>query len=251
MSITVLIADDEEAPRAQLLRALRAAAPEFDPIHECANGVDAWDLFLDLEPAVCFLDVRMPGLTGIEVAQRIGMRAQVVFVTAHADHAIGAFDAGAIDYLLKPVEPQRLEQTLAGLRERLRRGAAPAADLPTLLDALARQVRKPAALEVIQAGVGTEVRLVHVEDVIYFEADARHTRVVHRDGEVLVRTPLKDLVGKLDAAVFWQVHRSVIVNHRHIAAAHRGDDGHMHLTLRGRADRLPVSRHFQHLFRGP
>jgi DNA-binding LytR/AlgR family response regulator len=250
LPIPVLIADDEEAPRAQLMQALRSVGSDFAPVLECANGVDAWDLFLEHEPAVCFLDVRMPGLTGIEVAQRIGTQARIVFVTAHADHALAAFDAGAIDYLLKPVEPARLAQTLERLRERLARGSAPADGLQALLDSLAREVRRPATLEVIQAGVGKEVRLVRVEDVVYFEADARYTRVVHAGGEVLVRTPLKDLIAQLDAAVFWQVHRSVIVNHRHVVAAVRGDDGSMHLTLRDRTERLPVSRHFQHLFRG-
>src|SRR5258706_1034587 len=253
--VTALIADDEEAPRAQLQRALRSAWPELDVIASCVNGADAWDAFLEHEPAVCFLDVRMPGLTGIEVAQRIQGRAPVVFATAYGDHALAAFDAGAIDYLLKPVDVERLAQTVQRLKARL---AAPAltssSDFQQLLDTLAGQVRKPAPLEVLQAGVGKEVRLVRVEDVVYFESDARYTRVVcsdaGSDSEVVIRTPLKELLTQLDPARFWQVHRSVIVNQRHIASAVRIDEGNMVLTLRGRGETLPVSRHFQGLFKG-
>ena len=251
---TALIADDEEAPRAQLLLALQSAWPELDVVAQCVNGVDAWDAFLEHDPEVCFLDVRMPGLTGIEVAQRIAGRAQVVFVTAYGDHALAAFDAGAVDYVLKPVEPQRLQQAVARVKARMAAPVVAPGDLQQLLNQLASQVRKPAPLEVLQAGVGKEVRLVRIEDVVYFESDTRYTRVVYTgeegDAEVLIRTPLKELLAQLDPARFWQVHRSVIVNHRHIAAAVRIDEGNMVLTLRGRPERLPVSRHFQGLFKG-
>ncbi|MEP7101220.1 MAG: LytTR family DNA-binding domain-containing protein [Burkholderiales bacterium] len=255
---TALIADDEEAPRAQLLMALREAWPELQVLQECVNGVDAWDAFLEHEPDVCFLDVRMPGLTGIEVAQRIGARAHIVFVTAHGDHALAAFDAGAVDYVLKPVDVERLAQAVARVKARLAAPSAAPADLQLLLNQLVGQVRKPAPLDVIQAGVGKEVRLVRVEDVVYFESDSRYTRVVYTDGpgeektdgEVLIRTPLKELIAQLDASKFWQIHRSTIVNHCHIASAVRIDEGNMLLTLRGRSEKLPVSRHFQGLFRG-
>ncbi|MBX3637571.1 MAG: response regulator transcription factor [Rubrivivax sp.] len=252
---TALIADDEEAPREQLRAALQSAWPGLRIVAAAANGVDAWDAFLEHEPAFVFLDIRMPGLSGIEVAQRIGRRAQVVFVSAFGDHALAAFDAGAVDYLLKPVDPERLAQAVQRLQAR---GAA-AAD-STHDDAvqalLARLATEAAAASrrsvpaVLQAAVGREVRLIRVEDVVYFEADARYTRVVHAEGEALIRTPLKELLAQLDPQQFWQVHRSVIVNHRHVAAAVRVDEGQMHLTLRGRDDRLPVSRHFQGLFKG-
>lgn len=301
---TVLIADDEEAPRAQLVAALASAWPEARMVAACVNGVDAWDAFLEHEPEVCLLDIRMPGLSGIEVAQRINGRARVVFVTAHADHALAAFDAGAVDYVLKPVEATRLAQALtrvqAGLRPRPAEAAAnpahpahpagpastahggepsveadahpvPAAaegpravtspaTLQALLAELAAQIRRPAPLQVIQAGVGKEVRLIRVEDVLYFESDARYTRVVWRtpgapgapaqDGEALIRTPLKELLVQLDAQQFWQVHRSVIVAQRHLEAAVRVDEHTLQLRLRGRTERLPVSRHFQGLFKG-
>ncbi|MBK7615239.1 MAG: response regulator transcription factor [Vitreoscilla sp.] len=252
---TALVADDEEAPRAALVAALQQAWPELRIVALAANGVDAWDAWLEHEPDLCFLDIRMPGLTGIDVARRIDGRTPVVFVTAYGDHAMAAFDAGAVDYVMKPVEPERLQQAVRRLRQRL---AAPAAAAPAglqdLLAQLAGQMRPAARLEVIQAAVGKEVRLIRVEEVVYFEADARYTRVVYSadglSGEALIRTPLKELLAQLDERAFCQVHRSVIVNQLHIAAAVRVDEGVMHLTLRGRSDTLPVSRQFQGLFKG-
>jgi len=247
---TALVADDEEGPREQLLAALRTAWPALDVAAVAANGVDAWDAFLEHEPAVCFLDIRMPGLSGIDVARRIGQRAQVVFVSAYGDHALAAFDAGAVDYVLKPVDPQRLAQAVQRIQQRAATAAGSGAELQQLLAHLASQVRKPAPLAVLQAGVGREVRLIRTDDVVYFESDSRYTRVVHAEGDALIRTPLKELLAQLDEQQFWQVHRSVIVNHRHIASAVRVDEGSMHLTLRGRAETLAVSRHFQGLFKG-
>jgi DNA-binding LytR/AlgR family response regulator len=255
---TALVADDEEGPREQLLSALRQAWPSLQVLAVATNGVDAWDAFLEHEPAVCFLDIRMPGLSGIDVARRIGSRAQVVFVSAYGDHALAAFDAGAVDYVLKPLDLQRLAQAVQRVQLRAAAAAAPSptgaapagADIQQLLATLAAQVRKPAPLTVLQASMGREVRLIRTDDVVYFESDSRYTRVVHADGDALIRTPLKELLAQLDEQQFWQVHRSVIVNHRHIASAVRVDEGSMHLTLRGRPETLPVSRHFQGLFRG-
>jgi DNA-binding LytR/AlgR family response regulator len=252
-AIRALVADDEEAPREQLLDSLRQAWPSLQVVAVAANGVDAWDAFLEHEPDLCFLDIRMPGLSGIDVARRIGGQAAVVFVTAHGEHALAAFDTGAVDYLLKPLDPLRLAQAVARLQQRLPgRPAASAAPegLQALLEHLAPTLRRTRHLEVLQAGVGREVRLIRCDEVVYFESDARYTRIVHAEGDALIRTPLKELVTQLDEQLFWQVHRSVIVNHRHIASAVRVDEGHMHLNLRGRPERLPVSRHFQALFKG-
>lgn len=253
---TALIADDEEAPREQLRAALLADWPDLELVAECRNGVDAWDAFLEHEPQFCVLDIRMPGMTGIEVARRIGGRVPVVFVTAYGDHALAAFDAGAVDYLMKPVDPARLAQAMQRVRQRLETPVAPAVPdgLQALLEQLAGQQRRARPLDTIQAGVGKEVRQIRVEDVVYFESDARYTRVVYlhdgADAEALIRTPLKELLAQLDERDFLQVHRSVIVARRHVASAVRIDEGHMHLTLRGRDQTLPVSRPFQGLFKG-
>jgi DNA-binding LytR/AlgR family response regulator len=257
--VTALIADDEEAPREQLAAALRQAWPGLQLVAQCTNGVDAWDAWLEHEPQVCFLDIRMPGMSGIDVARRINGRTPVVFVTAFGDHALAAFDAGAVDYVMKPVDPPRLAQAVERVRARVQaRQDQPALDpaaLQALLAQLAGNTRRPPPLEVIQAGVGKEVRLIRADEVVYFESDSRYTRVVHEGpagpgGDALIRTPLKELLAQLDETQFWQVHRSVIVNQRHIASAVRVDEGHMHLVLRNRPETLPVSRHFQGLFKG-
>ncbi len=260
MNPTALIADDEEAPRAQLRAALQAAWPELDIVAEAGNGVDAWDAWLEHEPQVCFLDIRMPGMTGIDVARRVAGRTPVVFVTAYGDHALAAFDAGAVDYVMKPVDPERLTQALVRVKQRMAQPvlnptgpALQPAGLQALLEQLAGAARRAPLLDTIQAGVGKEVRMIRVADIVYFEADTRYTRVVHVsegvEGEALIRTPLKELLAQLDERDFLQVHRSVIVARRHILSAVRIDEGHMHLTLRSRRDTLPVSRPFQGLFK--
>ncbi|WP_246448228.1 LytR/AlgR family response regulator transcription factor [Roseateles oligotrophus] len=253
---TALIADDEEGPREQLRAALQRLWPELDIVAASEHGVDAWDDFLAHEPALCFLDIRMPGLSGIEVARRMAATAtppQVVFVTAFGDHAVSAFEAGAVDYVMKPVDDARLSQAIDRVKRRLH-AAAPGPDLHSLLkQLLPAAAAKPRP---IQASLGREIKLIAPEDVIYFESDNRYTRVVYRepgaakDGEALIRTPLKELLAQLDAEVFWQVHRSVLVNSRCIASALRIDESSMVISLRGRDTQLPVSRQFQSLFKG-
>lgn len=248
--ITALIADDEEAPREQLRAALARLWPELAIVAASTNGAEAWDDCLAHEPAIAFLDIRMPGLTGLEVARRLSALATpplIVFVTAFDDHALAAFDAGAIDYVLKPVDDGRLAQTLARLRARL---AQPAPDTTALQRLLAGLVQPRPLNRPIQASVGREVQLIPPEEVLYFEADARYTRVVHQGGDALIRTPLRELLTQLDPEQFWQIHRSVLVNSRCIARAIRVDEGTMVVTLRGRDEKLPVSRQFQALFKG-
>ncbi len=249
--ITALIADDEEGPREQLRSALQRLWPELQIVAASIHGVDAWDDFLEHEPQLCFLDIRMPGLTGIEVARRMAATAkppQVVFVTAFGDHALSAFEAGAVDYVMKPVDDARLGQAIARLKSRLQT-AQPGPDLQALLKQLLPAVTPPRP-KPIQASLGREVKMIAPEDVIFFESDNRYTRVVFSGGEALIRTPLKELLAQLDAEQFWQVHRSVLVNSRCIASAVRVDENTMHLTLKGRAEKLPVSRQFQGLFKG-
>ncbi|HEV7913658.1 MAG TPA: LytTR family DNA-binding domain-containing protein [Albitalea sp.] len=250
MNATALIADDEEGPRARLLEALRVVWPQLQVVAEAANGIDAWDCFLEREPQVCFLDVRMPGLTGVEVAQRIDGRAHVVFVSGHGDHALAAFDAGAVDYVLKPVDAERLAQPVQRVQARLAaQPASPPADLQRILDRLVGQVRRPAYLETIQAGAGREIELIRMNDVIFFESDARYTRVVHDDGDTLIRTPLKELLGRLDPAIFWQIHRGVIVAARHVAGTRTDLRGRLLVRLKGRKEELVVSRAYEELFK--
>lgn len=248
--LTALIADDEEAPREQLRAALGRLWPELRIVAASTNGADAWDDCLAHEPAVAFLDIRMPGLTGLEVARRLSALAAppvIVFVTAYDDHALAAFDAGAVDYVLKPVDDERLAQALARVRARV---AQPAPDVSALQRLLASLPQAKAAPRPIQASVGREVLLIQPEDIVYFEADQRYTRVVHHGGDALIRTPLRELLTQLDPDQFWQIHRSVLVNSRCIAKAVRVDEGTMVVTLRGREEKLPVSRQFQALFKG-
>jgi len=264
----LLIADDEQAVREQLAEALAAAWPEATLVAQCEHGAEAWDQWLALEPDACFLDIRMPGLTGIEVAQRIAGRCPVVFVSAYGDHALQAFDAGALDYVVKPVDAHRLAKSVDRLKRQMERDApggqacdlggsaaaeAPDAALAALLARLAPP-RPPQPLHV-QASVGKEVRLIPLAEVLYFESDSRYTRVVHRpeggrQQDALLRSPLKDLHALLDPSQFTQIHRSVIVATRAMDSAVRDDDGSMRLRLRGSPDVLPVSRPFFGLFKG-
>ncbi|QPF75993.1 response regulator transcription factor [Roseateles sp. DAIF2] len=249
---TALIADDEEGPREQLRAALTRLWPELEIVAASEHGVDAWDDFLALEPQICFLDIRMPGLTGLEVARRMAATdhpPQVVFVTAFGDHALSAFDAGAVDYVMKPVDDERLAQAIERVRARLQT-PQPGPDLQALLKQLLPAAAAPVRPRLIQASLGREVKMIAPEEVIFFESDNRYTRVVYQGGEALIRTPLKELLTTLDAEVFWQVHRSVLVNSRHVASALRVDENSMVLTLKGREDKLPVSRQFQGLFKG-
>lgn len=250
MNLTALIADDEEAPREQLRAALARLWPELQVVAASTNGAEAWDDCLAHEPAIAFLDIRMPGLTGLEVGRRLAALATpplIVFVTAFDDHALAAFDAGAVDYVLKPVDDERLAQALARLRTRV---AQPTPDTTALQRLLASLPQPRLVPRPIQASVGREVLLIPPEEVIYFEADQRYTRVVHQGGDALIRTPLRELLTQFDPEQFWQIHRSVLVNSRCIAKAVRVDEGTMVVTLRGRDDKLPVSRQFQALFKG-
>ncbi|MCH7343516.1 LytTR family DNA-binding domain-containing protein [Pelomonas sp. CA6] len=256
-SLPTLIADDEEGPREQLRAALQRLAPELDIVAASCNGVDAWDDALALEPRLCFLDIRMPGLSGLEVARRLSALAeppQVVFVSAFGDHALSAFEAGAVDYVLKPVEDERLGLCLQRLRARASTAAANAPSIAAhnpLLETLRQLLpaRAPVRPAPIQASVGKEIRLIPPDEVLFFQSDNRYTRVVHLGGEAWIRTPLKELLVGLDETQFWQVHRSVLVNSRFIVSATRVDESTMLLSLRGHDEKLPVSRQFQSLFR--
>jgi len=253
---TALIADDEPLLRKALARMLGSAWPELAIVAQARNGREAVDQFELLLPDICFLDVHMPGLSGVEAARFIGARARLVFVTAYDQYAVQAFEQGVLDYLVKPVEPARLAQTVARLQERL--GAAnTGTDTDALLEQLAARLHRkaePTALRWIRASVGQTLRLIPVEEIDFLRSDEKYTLIAWRGdggkpGEALIRTPLKELVAQLDAAHFAQVHRSVVVNLRAISHVTRGDNETADIHLKGRPEVLPVSRSYLHLFR--
>jgi DNA-binding LytR/AlgR family response regulator len=247
---TAVVAEDEATLRQQLVEQLGQLWPELLVVGEAADGVQALRLLDEHRPNVMFLDINMPGATGLEVARQASGRSRVVFVTAYDQHAVAAFEQGAIDYVLKPISAARLFTTVQRLRERL---AAP----PARIDhALAQLAAPPAAagsgrswLRWINASVGQNLRLITVDEVAYFQADNKYTRVVTADGEALIRKSLKELVDELDPQQFWQIHRSTLVNVASIAGVTRDFRGRMLVKLRQRDDTLLVSDSYTHLFR--
>ena len=246
MTVKILVAEDEPLMRERLLGMLATAWPEASVVAAPENGIDAWDAFLEHAPQVVFLDIRMPGMSGLEVAERIGRQAHVVFVTAYDQYAVDAFDAGAVDYLLKPLQPGRLGKALARLRDKI--GSRPD-DVAEVIRQVKAAQPKPDKLKWLKASVGKQIRLIDVDEVLFFQADSKYTRVVLAGSEALVRIPLKDLLAGLDQDRFWQIHRGTLVNVNAIRAAERVDAERMQVLLRGSDEVLPVSRNFTHLFR--
>ena len=251
-----MIAEDEELLRTSLLLQLGEAWPGLRIVAECEDGASALEAIAEHRPDVAFLDIRMPGLTGIEVAAALGEvspHTQVVFVTAYDQYAIDAFEQGAIDYLLKPVARDRLQATVQRLQARVAAGRPDPATLDALLQHLARRPAEPEAappLAWITANSGRETRLIMLDEVAYFRADSKYTVVVTAEGEALLRTPLKELLEALDPRQFRQVHRSTIVNLKAVASVVRDDSGKGTLRLKGRSETLPVSVPFMALFKG-
>ncbi len=253
---TALIADDEPLLRDALERMLVQAWPELEIVAQARNGREAIDLFVALKPDVCFLDVHMPGTTGVEVARHIGRRAHLVFVTAFDEYAVQAFAQGVLDYLVKPVEPARLAETVARLQERLR-ASQPALNTEALLQQLAANLQRSSPqthLRWLRASVGQTVRLIPVDDIDFLRSEEKYPMIAWRDDagepkEAVIRTPLKELVPQLDAEHFAQVHRSVVVNLRAISHVTRGLNETADIHLKGRDEVLPVSRSYLHLFR--
>jgi DNA-binding LytR/AlgR family response regulator len=255
---TALIADDEPLLRQALRRQLANVWPELEIVAEARNGREAVRLFDQFQPDICFLDVHMPGLSGVDAANHIGRRSHLVFVTAYDHYAVQAFAQGALDYLLKPVEQARLAETVSRLKERLQ-SSRPAINTEQLLQQLSAQLStlqrggKREPLRWIRAQTGRTVRLIATDDVDYLRSDAKYTLVAWHDGgkpaEAVVRTPLKELLEQLDRDQFAQVHRSVVVNLRAISHVKRHDNETAEIHLKGRSDLLPVSRNYVHLFR--
>ncbi|NYE60166.1 DNA-binding LytR/AlgR family response regulator [Duganella sp. 1224] len=236
-------------------------------VARAANGIEALRMIDEEAPQVVFLDIRMPGLSGLDVAARLvdsRTPPHIVFVTAYDQYAVEAFEHSAVDYLLKPVNLERLERTVAKLKTRLRpaspvEGAVPAAALQALLAQLAAggltaalptPTPAPAPLQWIRASQGDETRLIPIEDVIYFQSNDKYTSVFVADGESLIRTPISKLREQLDEQQFWQIHRSVIVAARHVAGTRQDFRGRVMVQLKGRPEQLVVSRNYVDLFRG-
>jgi len=245
---TAVIADDEPLLRAQLRARLGKLWPELEIVHEMENGRDVEQVLEKHSPALFFLDIHMPGVNGLEAARIIGARARVVFVTAYDEYAIEAFERGAIDYVLKPFDEARLEITVDRLKERL--GAQPPV-LEQLVESLAERLAPRGAqhLRWIKASVGPNVRLIPVEEVLFFQSDEKYTRVVTVEAESLIRKPIRELLAELDPGKFWQIHRATIVNVDHIASVRRGLKDQAEITLRDHSSTLIVSRAFTHLFK--
>jgi DNA-binding LytR/AlgR family response regulator len=246
MTVTALIAEDEALPRADLVKLLEELWPELKIAAQCENGLEALDNMAALKPNVAFLDIRMPGANGLEVARAASGQCHVVFITAYDQYAIEAFNAGAVDYLLKPVQRERLVQTVARLKEHV---ASPAPDISALLSALGAR-NKAQQLKWVSANVGDTIKMFGIEEILYFQSEDKYTKVVTANDEAHIRKTLKELSDELDPDVFWQVHRSTIVRADAIARAQRDDIGKVTLSLKARSDKIAVSQAFAYRFRG-
>jgi DNA-binding LytR/AlgR family response regulator len=256
MTPTALIADDEPLLREELTELLARAWPQLKIVAQARNGREAVEQFEALQPAVCFLDVQMPGMSGIEAARHIGRRAHLVFVTAFEQYAVQAFAQGVLDYLVKPVEPERLAAAVARVQERLAAAAPALHDDPLLRELASRLARErvPSTLRWVRAQVGAAVRLIAVERIDYLQSDSKYTLVAWRqdDGapaEALVSLPLKELLAQLDAAQFVQVHRSAVVNLERVSHVVRGANETAEVHLKGRTEPLRSSRSYNHIFK--
>jgi DNA-binding LytR/AlgR family response regulator len=244
---TAAIAEDEPHLREELRESLGALWPELQIVGEAEDGIEALRLLETRSPDILFLDIQMPGLTGMEVAAQANGRCHVVFVTAYDQHAIAAFDQGAVDYVMKPFSTARLATAIGRLKERI--NAAPA-NLGGLLKALSAQGAGARTwLRWINASQGNNVRLITVEEICYFQADSKYTMVVTAEHESLIRKPIKELLAQLDPEMFWQIHRSTVVNVNAIAALHKTMAGNYEVRLKQRKESLPVSAPYAHLFK--
>lgn len=264
-----LVADDERLLREQLKSRLAQVWPDLEICAEARDGQEAVDKAEALKPDVVFLDIRMPALTGLEAAREIvalpGWAGEIVFVTAYDEYAVAAFEQGVLDYLLKPVETERLAQTAQRVKARLqsRQARSTPAETPAeeaALDMLLQKLQEAQQsmgraasseppLRWLQCTAGSTTRLIDVKDILFFRSDEKYTRVQTRDQEALIRTPIRELIPRLDAQQFWQIHRSTIVNLGAIAAVTRDDTGRQRVHINGHPEVLEVSRSFAHLFR--
>lgn len=248
---TAVIVDDERLMREQIGDRLKEAWPELVIVGEAGNGREAVAMVRSLEPDIVFLDINMPEMDGIKAAQALAGKAHLVFVTAYDQYAISAFDHGAIDYLLKPVEPARVALACRRLRERLQQKPAPMDDL---LEELSQRfgsggIKSREYMRWVQASVGANIRMIPTSDILFFRAEDKYTRVQTEGFEALIRKPIKELIDELDPKEFWQIHRSTVVRVDAIAQVSRNFSGKQIVHLKGSDEKLEVSRSFNHLFK--
>jgi DNA-binding LytR/AlgR family response regulator len=258
-TIRAVIADDERLMRDQLRARLAEVWPDLDIVAEARNGDEAVALVFEHKPDLVFLDIRMPGKTGVQAAREIGDACHVVFITAYSEYAVEAFEQGAVDYVLKPAERDRLELTVARLKKRM--GSRPT-DISGLLERLAARLDAPGApsvapgssgggqyLQWIQASMGQQIRMIPVAEILFFTSDEKYTRVQVEGFEALIRKPIKELIEELDPEQFWQIHRATIVNVKAISGITRDFRGRQLVQLKNHPEKLEVSRNYTHLFK--
>jgi DNA-binding LytR/AlgR family response regulator len=248
---TAVVVDDERLMREQVVGRLKEAWPELEIVGEAGNGREAIAMVHSLEPDIVFLDINMPEMDGIKTAQALAGQAHLVFVTAYDQYAIRAFEQGAIDYILKPVEPERVAITCKRLRERLKEKPDP---VDHLLDQLSQRLgsdglKQREYMRWVQASVGPNIRMIPTSEILFFRAEDKYTRVQTEGFEALIRTPIKDLIEALDPKEFWQIHRSTLVRVDAITQVSRNFRGKQVVHLKGSDEKLEVSRSFNHLFR--
>jgi DNA-binding LytR/AlgR family response regulator len=241
-----VIAEDEPLLRAELRESLTKLWPELRVCAEVEDGVEALHAIEQHAPEILFLDIQMPGLSGLDVARQAGSRCHVVFVTAYDKYAVAAFEQGAVDYVMKPFSAARLATTIGRLKAKA--GSTPA-NLEGLLQSLVKANASRGYLRWITASQGQELRLITVEEICYFQADNKYTLVVTAQQESLIRRPIKELVHELDPAMFWQIHRGTVINVNAIAGVHRDIGGQLRVKLKERKETLPVSDPYVHLFK--
>jgi DNA-binding LytR/AlgR family response regulator len=248
---SAVIADDERLMRDQIVASLKEAWPELLIVGEASNGREAVALVQSLAPDIVFLDISMPGMDGIQAAQALAGRAHVVFVTAHDQYAISAFEHGAVDYLLKPAEPERVALTCERLRARLKQAPDPMNDLlAQLSQRLGAGGPKPREyMRWVQASVGANIRMIPTSDILFFRAEDKYTRVQTQRFEALIRKPIKELIDELDPDEFWQIHRATVVRVDAVEQVSRNLRGHQIVHVKGSEEKLEVSRTFNHLFK--
>jgi DNA-binding LytR/AlgR family response regulator len=248
---TAIVADDERLMREQIIDRLKEAWPELVIVGEAANGSEAIALVQSEEPDVAFLDISMPGMDGIQAAQALAGKVHIVFVTAHDQYAISAFEQGAVDYLLKPAEPERLARTCQRLRARITQAPDP---MNELLGQLSQRLgagglKAREYLRWVQASVGANLRMIPTSDILFFRAEDKYTRVQTQGFEALIRKPIKELIDELDPNEFWQIHRSTVVRVDAVEQVSRNFRGQQVVHVKGRGEKLEVSRSFNHLFK--